>query len=111
MAPALDPDETRRSVPLAPWIVSVVAVIWVIGVLWLTIPREGVCWSILPAPAGCGVESRLPIAVVTSVLLLGLGVFTARASRRRPGSLRRWLLVTGFTVIATVGYYAVLYAQ
>lgn len=105
-------QHTRTRLPLPSLIVFAVATVWAVGVLWLTVPRSGgICPSILPAPAGCGLEARLPLAIAAAVLVLGLGALAVWTSHRLTDSRWRWLPVAGFTAIATVGYYAVLYAQ
>ena len=103
---------TRTRLPLPSLIVFAVATVWAVGVLCLTVPRSGgTCRGILPTPAGCGFEARLPLAIAAAVLVLGLGALAVWTSRRLTDSRRRWLPVAGFTAITAVGYYAVLYAQ
>ena len=98
-----------------PWIVlaSASAVAGWAAMWWLVIPRgPGVCPAILPAPAGCATEARVPLALLWTLVVAGcyaanLAVVMTRLRRHRwlpAGALLVLLVVVGW------GYRSVLYA-
>lgn len=96
------------------WVVAAsgVAVAGWAAMWWLAVPRgSGFCPAILPPPAGCASDLRVPVAVVWSVIVAGLyganlAVCLTRLRRHR------WLpavALVGLLLGVVWGHRSVLY--
>lgn len=74
--------EQNRYLPLV--LGGLVAALWVARVAWLVVPRNKFCEALNPAPPGCALafDTRFPAAIITAVLLFGLGTLFVWVARR-----------------------------
>ncbi|PZG16056.1 hypothetical protein C1I95_18440 [Micromonospora craterilacus] len=91
---------------------TVIAVTAWAGYWWLAVPRYDICAAVLPAPAGCRIAGRIPIATLWTAIIAVLYLATAALAVVRPRG-RWWPFVAGVAVLAIAalwGYRAVQYA-
>jgi len=98
-------------------VLSVIGYMW-----WMTMPIHQpnmpdtlmtACPSILPAPRGCAVDARTPVAAIWTAIISVVGIgFVAVVHHAKPGN-NRWLQIAlGITllVVSLIGMRSVLYA-
>lgn len=95
---------TRRPVRVATAASLTVLVLWAGAAVWLSMPREGVCLAIWPAPPGCAPE-RPGFATAWFLATTALAAVLV-ATTKRVGS--RSVVVTGvagLVLVAALGLW------
>ncbi|OCI29524.1 hypothetical protein [Oerskovia enterophila] len=101
--------ETTTSILRRTWLL-VAAATGVLGlslgrIWWLAWPRAGVCLAIRPAPPGCELVDRVPVAVAWTVVLVVSSVAVLWVARSRP-SRPRWASWTALALLVALGLIA-----
>jgi len=122
MLEQIRPDTCSRMWKIGFTIFMLIPILAVIGYLWwMTMPVHQptmpdtlmtVCPSILPAPRGCAVDARKPVAAIWTAIISVVGIgLLAVVHHAKPGN--RWLQIAlgiALLVASLIGMRAVLYA-
>lgn len=93
-------------------VVATIAVVIAISAMWhLAIPRDGFCFAIHPAPAGCAGTRRIAPAILGTVVLALVWIASLASGFTRRIPLRARLVAVALTIpLAFFAHRFVLFA-